>query len=218
MKPIWVFGAGSHGRVVIDAIRAEGKYAVVGALDDGVGRVGGEVSGIPVRGAIDPDLVARFGIEWGVIAVGANNERAAVARRFGGLLGWASVVHPRAHVAPAVPLGGGTVILAGAVVQPGARVGRHVIVNTAASVDHDNVIGDFAHVAPGARLGGAVEVGEGALVGIGATVVNGRSVGRWAVLGAGAVAVADVPDRVVAVGVPARVLHAVPDGPPEEAR
>ena len=78
------------------------------------------------------------------------------------------------------------------------------IVNTGASVDHDSVIGDYAHVAPGARLGGHVRVGEGALLGVGSAFLPGVSVGAWATVGVGAAVVGDVPEGVIARGVPAR--------------
>ncbi len=101
-------------------------------------------------------------------------------------------------------LGRGTVVFAGAVVQPDAVIGDHVIVNTGATVDHDCVVGDYAHLAPGVHLAGSVHVGEGAFLGIGSVVSPGVRIGRWTTLGAGAVAIRDLADGAVAVGVPAR--------------
>jgi hypothetical protein len=37
---------------------------------------------------------------------------------------------------------------------PGAAIGRHAVLNTNCSVDHDCQIGDFASVSPGAALAG----------------------------------------------------------------
>jgi acetyltransferase EpsM len=48
-----------------------------------------------------------------------------------------------------------------------------------------------------------VHVGEGAFLGIG-SVSPGVRIGRWTTLGAGAVAIRDLADGAVAVGVPAR--------------
>jgi len=47
-------------------------------------------------------------------------------------------------------------------------------------------------------------IGRGAAIGANATVVCGYTVGRWAMVAAGAVVAADVPDHAVVVGVPAR--------------
>ena len=47
-------------------------------------------------------------------------------------------------------------------------------------------------------------VREGASIGANATVVCGHTVGRWALIGAGAVVTSDVPDHALMLGVPAR--------------
>ena len=44
----------------------------------------------------------------------------------------------------------------------------------------------------------------GASIGANATVVCGHTVGRWALIGAGAVVTSDVPDHALMLGVPAR--------------
>jgi UDP-2-acetamido-3-amino-2,3-dideoxy-glucuronate N-acetyltransferase len=50
----------------------------------------------------------------------------------------------------------------------------------------------------------ATLVRRGATVGANATVLSGLTIGRWAMVGAGAVVVADVPDHALVVGNPAR--------------
>lgn len=47
-------------------------------------------------------------------------------------------------------------------------------------------------------------VGDGASIGANATIVCGRRVGRFAMIGAGAVVTQDVPDYALMLGVPAR--------------
>ena len=206
LLPIWIAGAGGHAKVVIETARAAGGFLLVGVLDDDPDRIGTEVLGVPVRGAIDAATVDRLGMTnvMMVLAAGDNRARAHLATRLDGLVRWATLVHPSAVIAPSVQLGEGTVVFAGAVIQPDTVVGRNVIVNTAASIDHDCVVGDVAHVGPGARLAGSVSVGVGAFLGIGSTVVPGCRIGDWATVGAGGVVVSDVPSGVVAKGVPAR--------------
>jgi UDP-perosamine 4-acetyltransferase len=204
MKLVWVFGSGGHSKVVIDTLRASGTYEVAGALDDDPERWGTDVLGVPVLGGPSPEAIARFGIDWAVIAIGSNRSRAAISKRFSGGPSWASVVHPRAYVAPGVRIGAGTVIFAGAIVQPGAILGDHVILNTGCSIDHDCIIDDFSHVAPGAHLCGRVRVGRGAELGAGSSVTPGRTVDAWSIVGAGGVVVRDIPAGVTAKGVPAR--------------
>lgn len=47
-------------------------------------------------------------------------------------------------------------------------------------------------------------VREGASIGANATIVCGHTIGRWALIGAGAVVVDNVPDHALMLGVPAR--------------
>jgi sugar O-acyltransferase (sialic acid O-acetyltransferase NeuD family) len=94
----------------------------------------------------------------------------------------------------------------GAIIQADAVVGKHCIVNTGASVDHECVLEDFVHISPHATLCGNVSVGEGAWIGAGATIIPGVKIGAWAVVGAGAVVVRDVEPHTVVAGVPAKVM------------
>ena len=70
-----------------------------------------------------------------------------------------TLIHPNATVADSAQIGAELVIMAGAVINPYAQLGKGCIVNTRASVDHDCNVGDYVHVAVGAHLCGTVEVG-----------------------------------------------------------
>ena len=50
------------------------------------------------------------------------------------------------------------------------------------------------------------KAGEGTLIGAGATVTPGINIGSWALVGAGAVIIEDVPDYAVVVGNPGRII------------
>jgi sugar O-acyltransferase (sialic acid O-acetyltransferase NeuD family) len=201
---LWILGGGGHAKVVIDTAFATGLFRPVGVLDDDPGRLGAEVLGVPVRGAIDLATIERLGVEHAVLAIGNNRVRAELAARLDGRVTWVTLVHPSAVVAPSARIGEGSVTFAGGVIQPDAVIGRHAIVNTAASIDHDCEIGDFAHIAPGVHLAGNVYVGAGAFLGIGSCAIPGSRIGEWATVGAGGVVIDDIPPGEIAKGVPAR--------------
>ncbi len=213
MKPkLAIWGASGHAAVVADVVRSQGEYEVAGFIDDAnPGRAGAEFCGAPILGGGERlDDLRRAGVEHLIFGFGNCEARLRLsesARRRGFAI--ATAVHPRAVVAPDVSVGPGTVVVAGVVINPGAQIGTDVIVNTSASVDHDCVIGDGVHISPGARLAGGVRVGRGSWVGIGATVIDGVRIGAGTTVGAGAVVLADVPDGVVAYGIPARVVSKV---------
>lgn len=204
MKRLAILGAGGHGRVVADAAEAAG-WTVPGLFDD---QSPPGDHPWPILGDSDA-LFARLAEFDGVVAAVGDNglrlERTLKLAARGAVL--ASVVHPMAWVSPRARLGGGTVVLAGAMVGTGARLGRAVIVNTGASVDHDAVLGDGAHLAPGARLAGGVTVGDRAWIGLGAVVREGLTIGEGARIGAGAVVIRPVETGQTVVGVPARPMR-----------
>ena len=199
---IILFGAGGHAKVVLEVIRQMGA-AVSALYDDDPNLQGKSWHGIPVVGTI-AGLPTDFA-GHGVVGIGSNPIRQRVVQRFP-LMTWATCIHPQAVVAAGVRPGVGSVVFAGAVIQPDAVIGAHVIINTGTTVDHDCRVGDFAHLAPGSHLGGTVTIGEGAFCGIGSCVIPGKTIGTGATLGAGAVAIGDIPAGVTAVGVPARVF------------
>ncbi len=204
---IIIVGAGGHGVVVADILRAA-RHAhqpveTVGFVDDRIAAGTMVFDGLRVLGSTNG--MGSLTFDAAVVAIGDN---AARCRVFEALVGAgvrpASAIHPNAVVGANVEIGPGTMICAGVVVNPFARIGSNVILNTSCSIDHHNRIGSHVHVAPGVHAGGDVTIGDGALVGIGATLLPGRSIGRWATVAAGAVVTEDVAEAQTVVGVPAR--------------
>ena len=135
-----------------------------------------------VRSVIASTQHDGYGDTIGFIAVGDNATRKLLANQHKGLR-WAQLIHPSAILALFdMEMGAGTIIMAGAILQPGVKLGRHVIINTGATVDHDCVIEDYAHIAPGAHLCGGVHVGEGALVGVGVGIEPGVKIPAWSIV------------------------------------
>ncbi|MGD2152847.1 MAG: acetyltransferase [Gemmatimonadales bacterium] len=204
MKPVIIYGAGGHGKVVLDALLRSGRE-IAGFVDDDPQRAGDHHCGYPVAAA-PGDLDSPDAADL-VVAIGdAAGRQRATARVEELGYGLATAVHPTAVIADGVRLAPGAMVMAGAVVNPDVSIGRSTIINTGAIVDHDCTIGDFAHVGPGARLAGGVRVGARTLVGVGASAIPGVSIGADAVVAAGAVVVADVEDGMKVAGIPARPI------------
>jgi UDP-N-acetylbacillosamine N-acetyltransferase len=211
-RKLVIWGASGHALVVADAVRLSGTYEIAGFLDDmhperrGEAFCGAQVLG----GAEQLDGLQERGVEHLFFAFGNCAARLKLAELVSAKgFSLATVVHPRAVVAPDVQVGAGAFIAAGAVINPGARIGANVIVNTCASVDHESIVEEGAHICPGVRLAGGVTVGRAAWVGIGASIIDHVRIGAESVIGAGAVVLKDIPDGVLAYGVPARVIKRI---------
>jgi UDP-N-acetylbacillosamine N-acetyltransferase len=206
-QTVVIWGASGHAKVVADIVRLHrDRFELKGFLDD-VDTQQRQFLELPVFGGAEAlGSLKMMGVTHIVFGFGNCEGRlklSEVVRKEGFSL--ATIIHPTAVVATDVSIGDGTVIAAGAIVNPGSKVGANVIINTRASVDHDCEIADGAHICPGATLGGSVIVGTAAWVGIGSTVKDHINIGSRALIGAGSVVVSDIPEGVVAYGVPARV-------------
>jgi UDP-N-acetylbacillosamine N-acetyltransferase len=209
-RKIVIWGAGGHAMCVADIIRLMGEYELVGFLDDvnpertGTSFFGGRILG----GREQLDHLLKQGVDSIVVGIGNNVARLTlgeVVRSKGYEL--ATLVHPRSVIAAGVPVGPGSVIRGGAVIEAGGAIGENVIVGACASMGHESVLEDGARLNPGANVSGKVTVGRTTVIGTGAVIKDRIHVGANTLIGAGAAVVRDIPDGVVAFGNPARVAR-----------
>ncbi len=193
-----LFGASGHCKVIADCLKTQGK-SIVGIFDDDLTKT--KLLNYEVIGKYD---AKKFKDEEIIISIGNNQTRKSVSKIIKHKFGIA--IHKSAIISENVIVGNGSVIIHNSVIQSSAIIGKHVIINTAASVDHDCIIEDFVHISPNATLCGNVKIGEGTQIGAGAVVIPNVSIGKWSIIGAGSVVVKDIPDNVVAVGNPAKII------------
>jgi len=166
-----------------------------------------------VLGPCSAEIIQRLhesDVKCGVIAIGDNASRSKVAAKLYDMwpsMSAATLIHPTAFVSCSALIGGGSVILPGAIVHVNCRIGRHCIVNSRALLEHDSIMGDFSALAPGAIVLGSVCVGALSWIAAGATILQGRTVGENTVVGAGAVVIRNIPSFVVAFGSPAKPMR-----------
>jgi len=142
-----------------------------------------------------------------VIGIGDPRTRAAAAARFAARrFEFATLVHPTAIVGPRCAIGAGSVLMANAVLETHVALGAHALVNVAATIAHNGVVGDFCSLGPGVHLAGGVALGDRCDLGVGCCVRPQIRLGPDTRVGAGAAVVRDHPGTVTLIGVPAEPL------------
>ena len=202
-KPyLLIFGGGGHAKSIMDMVKQNGSYSIVGILDDDKVLSGKKILGIPVLGTRDllPALLAQ-GVRLAANGVGGIIDIVVRVRIFD-LLERAGfslpvLIHPRATVETSAAVGDGVQVFANSYIGSDAILQPKCMVNTNAVVSHDCVVGSYTHIAPGALLAGEVQVGERTLIGMGVTTTIGIKIGNGVRIGNGAIVLADVPDRMV---------------------
>jgi len=156
--------------------------------------------GVTIAATADVDAAAEIGAGSRIWHLAQIREGASLGRDCN--------VGRGAYVGPGVTIGDNCKLQNHALVYEPARLGDGVFVGPAAVLTNDEYP---RAITPDGRLkSGAdwtavgVVVGEGAAIGARAVCVAPVTVGRWALVAAGAVVTKDVPDFALVVGVPAR--------------
>lgn len=201
-KSVVIIGASGHGKVIADII-VNSDDKVLGFLDDADDVQGKKIIGFPVLGKI-ADFDNYRDCEF-VIAIGNPYIREKISNELP--VKWYTAIHPMAVISSLdVEIGEGTVIMANAVVNPSARIGKHCIINTGAIVEHDNILEDYVHLSPNVTLAGIVNVGKSTHIGAGSCTKQVLNIASNCIIGAGSVIVKDITESGTYVGVPARKI------------
>lgn len=200
-KTLVMLGAGGHAKVCYDIAKKMNKWNKIIILDDNKKNDYFEISGqlSDVHQYLSSDYF---------VAIGDNKIRAKITKELVKLnLNLVTLIHPKAIVANDVKIAKGSVIMAGVVINSATTIGKSCIINTSASVDHDNKIEDYVHISPGANLAGNVKVGTLTWIGIGATIINNVYIDCENVIGAGAVVAKKIEGQGIYVGIPAKKIE-----------
>lgn len=209
-RPVIIIGAGGHAKVLVAALMLL-RCEMIGATEASPDvQVGFPVT-VPIIGGdevIDKYKADEIELVNGIGSTGSLAKKAEIFRRFKKMgYTFAGVVHPSALIMDDVYLAEGVQIMAGAIIQPGCRIGANTIINTGAILDHDCIVGDHTHIAPGVVLSGGVHIGSMSHVGTSATIIQGIEIGENVIIGAGTVVINNISGGKTVVGVPARTIE-----------
>lgn len=207
-KTMLLIGGGGHAKSIIDSIKSNGDFIIVGILDNHL-KIGECVDHIPVIGK-DSDAKHYYneGIQYAFISVGSIGNpkiRIAVYHQLSQLgYQFPNVIDSSAVLAKNIQLGNGNYIGKGAIIGAEAKIKNNCIINTGVIIEHECEISDFVHIASGSTLCGQVKIGSKTHIGANTTIIQSITVGSSCLIGAGSVVLRSLADNIKAYGNPCK--------------
>ena len=211
MKDLIIFGASGFGREVAWAAERQNKkeptWNILGFMDDADDIQGTEINGYKVLGKTSD--VGYYPEAYFVVAVGASRTREKIVSNMKAVnpsIKFGTVIDPSVEMSDLVRIGEGTIICAHTIITVNIEIGSHVIINLDCTVGHDAILKDFVTLYPSVNVSGITNIGHAVELGTGMQIIQGKTVGDYSIVGAGAVVVKDIPAKCTAVGSPAKPI------------
>lgn len=204
-----IYCAGGFGREILDiAYRVNfvtKRWDVITFLDD-VLASGTLVSGVSTQKFSDVKRLCGGGDCEFVIANGEPSIRKMLADKIHDHP-LAILCDPTVIISATAKVGDGLLIAAYSSIASDAKIGMNVAINTQSVVGHDVEIGDHSVISSMVNIGGGTIVGESSYLGMGAQIKERVKIGSNSIIGMGSIVYKDIPDGVIALGNPARVVR-----------
>lgn len=210
-----IYGAGGAGRELAFSLSLEKdinkRWELKGFVDDDKSLWGKTINRLPLSG----------GFEWlrenggGAIAlttVGNPIKKRALVHRLKTLknISFPLIIGPNSIVSDFVEFGEGCIVsLSFNWISPNVKLGNFVFVNCSTRIGHDVSIGDYTTVFSDIDISGGAQVGADCIIGSGVTINPSIKIGDGSIIGAGSVVAKDIPSKVIAAGVPAKILKEI---------
>ena len=201
-------GAGGFGREVAWLVsrinEVQPTWNFLGFIDDNPDLAGKEIDGYHVAG--NCDYLNHQENAYCVCAVGASSVRKKIVSKLKNVQ-FATLIDPSVQMSSLVSIGEGSIICAGAIITVDVEIGNHVIVNLDCTIGHDAVLENFATLYPSVNVSGQCQIGEATELGTGVQIIQGKSICKDTIVGAGAVVVKDIAESGTYVGVPVQKVN-----------
>jgi sugar O-acyltransferase (sialic acid O-acetyltransferase NeuD family) len=143
-----------------------------------------------------------------VVANGEPEHRATIRRRLvNSQTKLAYLVDPSCVVSPSAELRAGAIVSALCSISTKALLMENCFVNVMSIVGHDVIVGEDTVISSHVNLGGGVVIGDRTYIGMGTQIKERICIGSDVIIGMGSVVHTDIPDGMIALGNPARVMR-----------
>lgn len=210
MKDLVIIGSGGFARETVRLVKeinmCKPVWQIIGFVDSDQSKWGKIINGIKVLG--DIKIIHEMPGDTFIVCAIANPEYKKVIVH--GLDvdsdRYAKIIHPGVNITNGVLVSEGVIIQEGSILTIDISIGKHVSINPGCGIGHDVHIGDFSTLMWHVNVSGNVMIEEGCVLGTNSTILQGKTIGQWSTVGAGAVVIDNLPKNCTAVGIPANPI------------
>ena len=208
MNDIYIVGASGFGREVAWLIEELGTWNIAGFIDDNESIQNTIINNIPVIGNTDFLLDMKDNINV-VIAIGNPYIREKIVQK---LISKETICFPNiiakdVRISKCVKMGIGNIICTGTILTTNILLGNFNHINLDCTVGHDVVLNDYITVYPSVNISGNVNIDDYSELGTGSKIIQGKTLAKSVVLGAGAVVVKNLEESGTYIGIPVRRIR-----------
>ena len=198
MHKIILLGCGGHAASCIDVIEFEGKFEIIGLIDQEV-KKSSKFMNYPIIGTDQELIKIKKECEYAFIAIGQIKNSKIRESKFEELISLGFkvpfIISPNAYVSSRSNIEAGTIIMHNAIVNSNVKIGKNCIINSRSLIEHDVNIEKNCHISTGAILNGEVKIGKNTFIGSGSILKEKVKVGENCIIGAGCTILEDIKDN-----------------------
>lgn len=207
-KKLIILGAGGSAQQVCWLVSRVDTFDLLGFYDETVDEEK-QLSGYPVKNSLDSLIKSQKSPVMLISAVGDISLRRRWHSEFGPRFEFATIIDPMALIAPSANIGKDVIIHAFSTISTNTEIQDSTYISWNCLVAHDVFIGRFTQVSPGTKITGRCRVGSFCQLGTNCSILPDVRIGDGAIIGAGAVVNRNIPENVMAAGVPAVIKKTV---------
>ncbi len=212
IKKTIIYGCGDMGIQTYNILKHDPFVKIVGFLDDD--KTNSSFLSLPVLGNLEniESIKKNHHVTHGIVTIGDNKIRSKkIVALIEEDIKILTAVHPQSFTDNVMEIGLGTIIEMGAFIHPETIVGKGCFICSGSIIAHNSVVEDYALIAGGVVFGSRVKIGRFSLIGVGVNISPYISIGKNVIVGTGSVVIKNLPDNVIAAGVPAKILRENPN-------
>lgn len=116
------------------------------------------------------------------------------------------VIDPSTIISPTAIMGDGIIVTSDCIIASSVVIGENVAINVKSIVGHDINLSNDVVVSSMVNIGGACKIGAGTYLGMGCLIKEGLEIGEEVIIGMGSAVHHNIPNRMIALGNPARPM------------